>query len=184
MIKFDVTNRFSGEVQFTAEIDCAENEPRSIKLGLAVKWAIKARANLTGANLTGAKLTGAYLTDAYLARANLTGAKGLDLPPPDVAEARIRQIAEIVTAKPEALNMRNWHTCETTHCIAGWAVHLAGEWGARLERERGSAMAGLTLLGPEAAAHFYDTDADAMAWLRSKLPEGEIAAALQEKDNG
>lgn len=61
MIKFDVTNRFSGAVQFTAEIDCDEGASVSIKLGLAVQWAIKARANLAGA----------YLADAYLA-----GAKG------------------------------------------------------------------------------------------------------------
>lgn len=25
------------------------------------------------------------------------------------------------------------HTCETTHCRAGWAVHLAGEAGYKLE---------------------------------------------------
>jgi hypothetical protein len=27
-----------------------------------------------------------------------------------------------------------WHTCETTHCRAGWVVHLAGEKGRALER--------------------------------------------------
>ena len=70
-IKFDVTNRFSGEVQFTAEIDCKESESTSIKLGLAVKWAIKAGANLAGANLDGANLARANLDGAYLARANL-----------------------------------------------------------------------------------------------------------------
>ena len=88
MIKFDVTNRFSGAVQFTAEIDCDENAPVSIKLGLAVKWAISARANLTDANVTGASLARAdlaganlayaNLTYAYLAYANLTGANLTD----------------------------------------------------------------------------------------------------------
>lgn len=34
-IKFDVTNRWSGKVQFTAEIDCDESASTSIKLGLA-----------------------------------------------------------------------------------------------------------------------------------------------------
>ena len=79
MIKFDVLNRFTGSVQFTAEIECKEDEITSIKLGLAVKWAIKARANLAGANLEGANLAranleGANLEGAYLARANLEGA--------------------------------------------------------------------------------------------------------------
>ena len=54
MIEFNVLNRFSGAVQFTAEIDCDEGADRSIKLGLAVKWAILSGANLSGASLCGA----------------------------------------------------------------------------------------------------------------------------------
>jgi hypothetical protein len=74
MIKFDVMNRFSGAVQFTAELECSEDESYSIKLGLAVKWALKARANLADAYLARANLADAYLADAYLARANLADA--------------------------------------------------------------------------------------------------------------
>ena len=79
MIKFDITNRFTGAVQFTAEIDCDESELTRIKIGLAVKWGVKTRAyldgaNLAGANLDGANLDGANLDGAYLARANLAGA--------------------------------------------------------------------------------------------------------------
>ena len=79
MIKFDILNRFSGAVQFTAEINCSENEAKSIKVGLAVKWALKGGANLGGANLgdaylRGANLGGANLGDAYLRGANLGGA--------------------------------------------------------------------------------------------------------------
>ena len=66
MIKFDVLNRFSGAVQFTAEIDCADSAATSIKLSLAVRWAIKTGANLSGANLSRANLSGAYLSGAYL----------------------------------------------------------------------------------------------------------------------
>ena len=69
MIKFEVTNRWSGTVQFTAEIECDESVSYSIKLGLAVGWAVKTRANLAGANLAGAYLAGAYLAGATLARA-------------------------------------------------------------------------------------------------------------------
>lgn len=29
--------------------------------------------------------------------------------------------------------MDNWHTCDNTHCRAGWAVTLAGEEGKALE---------------------------------------------------
>jgi len=78
-MNFAITNRFTGAVQFTAEIEADDNTPRSIKISLAVRWAIKTRANLTDANLAGADLAdaylaGAYLADAYLARANLTDA--------------------------------------------------------------------------------------------------------------
>ena len=74
LLKFNVFNRFSGEVQFTAEIDCADDASTSIKLGLAVKWAIESRANLSGANLSGAYLSGADLSGANLSGADLSGA--------------------------------------------------------------------------------------------------------------
>ena len=62
-MQFEVTNRFTGAVQFVAEIECDENASRSVKLGLAVRWAVKTRANLTGANLSGANLSGAEQGD-------------------------------------------------------------------------------------------------------------------------
>ena len=88
-MKFDIFNRFSGAVQFTAEIDCADDAPRSVKVGLSVKWAIKTgarlvgasldrasldRAKLDGASLDGASLVGASLVGASLDRASLDGA--------------------------------------------------------------------------------------------------------------
>ena len=51
-MKFEIKNRWTGEVKFTAEIDAVESTPLSLKIGLAVKWAIETRANLTGADLT------------------------------------------------------------------------------------------------------------------------------------
>ena len=80
-VKFDILNRFSGNVQFSAEIDCAEDSPISIKLGLAVKVAIKELADLQGADLQGAYLQDAYLQGAYLQDANLQDAdlRGADL---------------------------------------------------------------------------------------------------------
>ncbi len=78
-MKFEIKNTFSGAVIFTAEIDCKEDAEYSVKLGLAVKLAVKeganlARANLADANLADAYLAGAYLAGANLARANLAGA--------------------------------------------------------------------------------------------------------------
>ena len=73
-LKFDVLNRLSGKVQFTAEINCAADARPNVKLGLAVKWAVKAHANLAHADLAHAYLEDADLADAYLAGANLEGA--------------------------------------------------------------------------------------------------------------
>ena len=68
-MKYDIHNRWTGNVIVTAEIDCDESASASVKLGLAVRWAVKVRADLTDANLARA-----YLADAYLARADLTDA--------------------------------------------------------------------------------------------------------------
>ena len=73
-MNFDVRNRYTGDVQFTADIDCADDAPTSIKLGLAVRWAIKSRAYMHDANLRGANLYGANLRDANLRDANLRDA--------------------------------------------------------------------------------------------------------------
>ena len=90
-MKFEVKNRYSGETQFTADIDCSEDAAQSVMLGLAVVWAIKNGANLTGADLTGADLYGANLTGANLTRADLTGANlyGANLTRADLAGANL-----------------------------------------------------------------------------------------------
>ena len=81
MIKFDVYNRWTDEVQFTAEIEADKRASRSVKLGLAAKWGLKNKRDLIGANLIGADLSGADLIGADLRGANLIGANliGADL---------------------------------------------------------------------------------------------------------
>ena len=44
-----------------------------------------------------------------------------------------------------ALNMGKWHTCETTHCRAGWVVTLAGEDGKDLERKTNVSFAAMVI---------------------------------------
>ena len=92
------------------------------------------------ADLSRADLSGADLSDADLRGAVLRDAVGLPYAPaiPDLDA----QIAAIIKAQPERLNMETWHTCETTHCRAGWAIHLAGEAGKVLESFVGPAVAG------------------------------------------
>ena len=133
------------------------------------------RANLTGADLTGAYLTRANLTGAYLTRAYLSGVIGLKI----AADAPARLLAVARAAlQPGALYMNDWHTCETTHCISGWAVHLAGEVGCVLETAVGVHMAGLYLLGVEAAGHFYDTNKEATKYLQSVIDAAGVEVGL------
>ena len=54
MIKFAIRNRWTGAVQFEAEIDVDQDAGVGIKVGLAVKWARDNSAVLRGADLRGA----------------------------------------------------------------------------------------------------------------------------------
>jgi len=92
MIKFNVLNGFSGAVQFTAQIDCADDAPASVKMGLAVKWAVANGANLCYADLRGADLRGANLRGANLRNADLRGA---DLRNTDLRNAVIAEGVKI-----------------------------------------------------------------------------------------
>jgi uncharacterized protein YjbI with pentapeptide repeats len=72
-MKYEIKNRFTGDVQFTAEIDAKDSDVTSRKIELAVKWAINSGAYLRGADLRDARLSGAYLSGAYLRGAYLSG---------------------------------------------------------------------------------------------------------------
>ena len=73
-MKFQIKNRFSGDVQFECEIDAKEMDDISLKLRLAVLIAFKTGANLSDADLSGADLSGANLRGADLRGADLRDA--------------------------------------------------------------------------------------------------------------
>ena len=92
-MQFDIRNRYTGAVQFTAEIDCAEDAPASVKIGSAVIWAAMTGANLRRADLSGADLSGADLRGAVLRGASLSGANlsGADLSVTDLSVTDLRE---------------------------------------------------------------------------------------------
>jgi len=128
--QYEVLNRFTGEVQFTAEISVTPDMTPIVKLGLAVRWCINNAANLSSADLIRANLRGA----------DLSGADWI----PKIKNIHTA-VYEAASAKG-ALDMSTWHRdgnfCGTTHCRAGWINHLAGDGGRVLE----------CLYGPSAAA--------------------------------
>ena len=196
-IKFDILNRRTSKVQFTAEIDANDTTSVSVKIGLSVKWALKIGADLSGANLRDADLRGADLSDAYLSDAYLSGA---DLSGADLSDAylsganlsgaylsgapvieNIHQAIFAAASAPNALNMGAWH-CGTSHCRAGWAVTLAGDAGKALETMIGSAAAGsLIYLASDPSLDripdFYCDNATALADMK-RLADLEAAKAV------
>lgn len=68
--------------------------------------------------------------------------------------------------------MTEWH-CGTTHCRAGWAIHLAGEAGYKLENELGPAVAGALIYQAsdpnlERVPDFFANHQEALADIRAK----------------
>ena len=92
-------------------------------------------------------------------------------PPPEVVQKRLAAVACAALASEDALDMTDFHRCDTVHCVAGWAIHNEGEAGYALERRVGPHNAGLMLLGVGAASRFYMETEAAREWLRTWLPE-------------
>lgn len=90
--------------------------------------------------------------------------------------ADIHKIIYSAVSQPKALDMSNWHTCETMHCRAGWVVTLAGEAGRELEKNTSTLFAAQQIYkasGYEISpVRFFDSDEDALADMK-RLAERE-----------
>lgn len=129
--------------------------------------------DLRGVDLRGALLRGADLRNADLRGADLRDAFGLNIA--EDAPARLLAVARAALASPDSLAMELWHTCETTHCISGWAEHLGGPLAKLIIEQCGNDVGGLMLLGVEAHAHFYDTDENARVFLQSVIHQADVS---------
>ena len=80
-----------------------------------------------------------------------------------------KRIYEAASIPPEALQMSTWHTCETTHCRAGWVVTLAGKEGKALESRFNTELAAMMIYDASDPGfkinpcRFYDSNEDALA---------------------
>lgn len=90
--------------------------------------------------LEAVRKSGINLNNSSLIGSDLSKSLGLPewIPVIDNIDANILAAC---TAPQCRLEMGNWHTCETTHCRAGWAVHLAGQAGKLLESQWGTEVA-------------------------------------------
>ena len=171
----------SGADLFDAELRYADLRYANLS-GADLSGADLWYANLSDANLSGAVLRYADLSGAVLRCANLRGAdlryadlngavlRGADLRYANLSDVpKIEDLDAKIVAAIECggkLDMNHWHTCETTHCRAGWAITLAGEDGIALEKKFGSAAAGALIYAkstPDAKIpNFYASTKEAM----------------------
>jgi len=75
--------------------------------------------------------------------------------------------------------MSSWHnSCGTTHCRAGWAVHLAGEEGYALEKFYGgdTLVAAMRIIHESSpievgCPHFFESNDQALAHMKKCAEE-------------
>ncbi len=98
--------------------------------------------------------------------------------------ANIHTAVYVAASAPGALDMAWWRTCGTTHCRAGWVVHLAGEAGAAMESFYGTGLAAQLIYlasdpaNPVPPTRFFDNEADALADMK-RLADLEVARAKE-----
>ena len=99
-----------------------------------------------------------------------------DLPAIPVIDDIHRKVYEAARA-PGALDMDRWHRCDTTHCRAGWVVHLAGPEGYVLAEAVGIAVAAVLIYRASGydifPVRFYDTNEEALEDM-ARLARGEF----------
>ena len=82
------------------------------------------------------------------------------------------------TSNEDSLEMRSWHTCETTHCWAGWIVFLAGEEGKALEERTSTLFAAMMIFKKSNGkginpCWFFLSNKDAMAKIKECVGTNE-----------
>jgi len=137
--------------------------------GANLEYADLSEADLRGADLSEAKLNGADLWKANLSGANLSGAvlNWDEIPLVPNIDAAILSTLE----GGGTLDMEEWHTCETTHSRAGWAVVLAGEEGRELEEQLGTNAAAALIYarsGSHPVPSWYDDNRTALEDIKSR----------------
>ena len=125
-------------------------------------------------NMKGSNLIGAIMISGT--RPNIPYIKNLD-----------QKILDILDQNKGELDMRKWHTCETTHCRAGWAITLAGAKGYDLEVEFGTFLGGSLIYAKSypdlPLPNFRSSNEDAMKDMRIRAGARGIKKAYKKENN-
>jgi hypothetical protein len=76
--------------------------------------------------------------------------------------------------------MSDWHTCDTSHCRAGWVVRLAGKEGYELENKTSTQFAAMQIYKVSSPIkvsppRFFETDEVAMEDIKRCAEEEKVA---------
>jgi hypothetical protein len=93
----------------------------------------------------------------------------------------IHQTIYAAASNPKALDMSTWHTCDNTHCWAGWVVTLAGAEGKKLESFFDTPLAAMKILDASSPlqvspVRFFEGNADALREMKrmAELEAGRL----------
>ena len=124
-------------------------------------------ANLSGANLRWANLSGADLSEANLSGANPQRTKGIGGQSGEQGFAAL--LHQALAKNPEYLENSRWHTCATTHCIAGHYLPQEENPGPKASREL-----------PTLARYFFASNDEAIAAIE-RVAKGEESVFLKSE---
>lgn len=159
------TRIYKTQKEFFARSDKKENGISESHAALYPEWEKQNATNESCYNCSGC-------SDCY----NCSGLRNTKPEPKEKAEswfqvptiANLHQTVFAAASKPDALYMGDWHTCETTHCRAGWIVFLAGEKGKALEKSSSTLFAAMQIAKASSPikispVRFFDKNDVAMA---------------------
>ena len=171
-MKYDIQNRHTGEIQFTADFACANDFSDSVKIGLAVRWAIENDVDLSGALLNGANLSYADLHGALQSGANLryVNLHGANLSKANLSEANLLyadlhdanlRYADLSEANLSEANLLYADLCEAD--LSGADLSGANLHGANLNK-----TCGILRVGPSADGYeFFGVVRDDRVWIKA-----------------
>jgi hypothetical protein len=87
-----------------------------------------------------------------------------------------------------ALNMGDWHTCDTTHCRAGWVEFLAGDEGKKLARQTSTQFAAMMIYKASSPirvspVRFFESEPQALADMKRCAEEEKALAESNNSQN-
>jgi hypothetical protein len=149
----DLTNKTNFDLRYLIEYTDSRNEA----------WAQLLRQSPTNEDLRYLIEYTDLIKEAHAALCDNLNIQSSQLPN---EEALVKEIAENVLARADALDMSSWH-CGTSHCWAGWGTVLS-PLGRDIEKREDTETAGCVLM-PNYAKHFFSDNETALEILKTKV---------------